>query len=46
MAVIGVAYIPVVDAETLMAAEVDGRARPETISIAGYKRICRAMAMR
>ena len=46
MAVIGVAYIPAVDAETLMAAEVDGRACPKTISIAGYKRICRAMAMR
>lgn len=36
----------VVDAEMLMAANVDGRARPETISIAGYERICRAMAMR
>ena len=36
----------VADAEILMAANVDGRARPETISIAGYERICRAMAMR
>ena len=36
----------VADAEILMAADIDGRARPETISIAGYERICRAMAMR
>ena len=36
----------VADAEILMMADIDGRARPETISIAGYERICRAMAMR
>ena len=36
----------VVDAEILRSAKVDGRARPETISIAGYERICRALATR
>lgn len=36
----------VVDDEILTAANVDGRARPETLSIAGFERICRALAMR
>ena len=36
----------VVDDEILMKANIDGRARPETISIDGFERICRALAMR
>ena len=36
----------VVDDEILMAADVDGRARPEALSIDGFERICRALAMR
>lgn len=36
----------VVDDEILMEANIDGRARPETISIDGFERICRALAMR
>ncbi|MCE2431832.1 MAG: ribosomal RNA small subunit methyltransferase A [Candidatus Latescibacteria bacterium] len=35
-----------VDDEILIEANIDGRARPETISIDGFERICRALAMR
>lgn len=36
----------VVDDEILIEANIDGRARPETISIDGFERICRALAVR
>ena len=36
----------VVDDEILMEANIDGQARPEAISIDGFERICRALAMR
>ena len=35
-----------IDDEILMEVNIDGRARPETISIDGFERICRALAMR